>query len=130
LSRGTLGNVALYTADTPFKVVRINSGMFILRRYDSAFWPQYLALVLRSPLIRTQIAALQSGTAQPQLPIREFREFKVPVPPLSEQEQIVSEVDRRLSVVEEVEASVAANLQRAGRLRQAVLQRAFCLNSD
>ncbi len=37
----------------------------------------------------------------------------------------MAEVERRLSVVEEFEAQVAANLQRAARLRQAILQRAF-----
>ena len=49
----------------------------------------------------------------------------IPVPPLPEQHRIVAEVERRLSVVAEVEATVAANLARAGRLRQAVLKRAF-----
>ncbi|MGC9395159.1 MAG: hypothetical protein ACP5J4_09905, partial [Anaerolineae bacterium] len=35
------------------------------------------------------------------------------------------EVERRLSVVAEVEAAVDANLARAERLRQAILKRAF-----
>jgi len=37
-------------------------------------------------------------------------------------------VERKLSVVEELEAVVTANLQRATRLRQSVLQRAFSGN--
>jgi type I restriction enzyme S subunit len=49
----------------------------------------------------------------------------LPLPALSEQQRIVAEVERRLSVVEELEAVVNANLQRAIRLRQAILQRAF-----
>jgi type I restriction enzyme R subunit len=39
--------------------------------------------------------------------------------------RIVAEVERRLSVVEELEAVVTTNLQRATRLRQAILQKAF-----
>ncbi len=35
------------------------------------------------------------------------------------------EVERRLSVVEELESVVSANLQRASRLRQSILQKAF-----
>ena len=49
----------------------------------------------------------------------------VALPPLAEQERIVAEVERRLSVIEEQEAVVAASLQRAARLRQSILERAF-----
>jgi len=49
----------------------------------------------------------------------------IPLPPLAEQAQIVAEVERRLSVIEELEATAEANLTRADRLRQSVLARAF-----
>jgi type I restriction-modification system DNA methylase subunit len=42
-----------------------------------------------------------------------------------EQTRIVAEVERRLSVVEELESVVTANLQRASRLRQSILQKTF-----
>ena len=44
---------------------------------------------------------------------------------LAGQTRIVAEVERRLSVVEELESVVTANLQRASSLRQSILQRAF-----
>lgn len=43
----------------------------------------------------------------------------------AEQKRIVAEVERRPSVVEELEAVVSANLQRPARLRQSILQKAF-----
>ena len=49
----------------------------------------------------------------------------IAVPPLAEQTRIVAEVERRFSVVEELEALVSATLQRASRLRQSILQKAF-----
>ena len=49
----------------------------------------------------------------------------VPIPPAAEQTRIVAEAERRLSIVEELEAVVSASLQRATRLRQSILSRAF-----
>ena len=57
--------------------------------------------------------------------ITKLSAFPVPLPPLAEQQQIVAEVERRLSVIEELEAAVNANLTRADRLRQRILQDAF-----
>ncbi|MHB1423321.1 MAG: restriction endonuclease subunit S [Gemmataceae bacterium] len=51
--------------------------------------------------------------------------FPVPLPPAEEQDHIVAEVERRLSVVDEIEAQIEASLKRASRLRQSILKRAF-----
>lgn len=49
----------------------------------------------------------------------------VPIPSLTEQEQIVSELERYLSVADEAEATIDAELKRAERLRQSILKHAF-----
>ena len=54
-----------------------------------------------------------------------FVSLPIPLPPLAEQTRIVVEVERRLSVVEELDTMVSANLQRAAGLRQSILQKAF-----
>ena len=69
--------------------------------------------------ITTNIAHLSLG----RLATVEF-----PLPPLAEQRRVVAEVDRRFSLVREVEAQVDANLKRAERLRQSILSRAFSWN--
>ena len=43
----------------------------------------------------------------------------------AEQTRIVAEVERRLSVAEELEGLLSVNVQRAVRLRQSALQAAF-----
>lgn len=61
-----------------------------------------------------------ASISQPQVAGLQFQ-----LPPLAEQRRIVAEVERRLSVVEELESVVSSNLQRANRLRQSILQKAF-----
>ncbi len=67
----------------------------------------------------------QTGTQLPHISGDGIQSFPVALPPLAEQTRIVAEVERRLSVVEELESVVSANLQRAVRLRQSILQKAF-----
>lgn len=55
----------------------------------------------------------------------DVRSTPIPLPPSAEQERIVAEVERRVSVVDELETQVEASLKRAERLRQAILKLAF-----
>ncbi len=59
------------------------------------------------------------------LSVNKVGDLPIALPPLAEQTRIVAEVERRLSVVEELESVVSANLQRATRLRQSILHKAF-----
>ena len=68
------------------------------------------------------------GQGRPHLGFEQIRMTVIPLPPLAEQKRIVEEVERRLSVVEELESLVTTNLQRASRLRQSILQKAFTGN--
>ena len=74
---------------------------------------------------RQSLIDLSVGGAQPNISQGVIRAFHFPLAPLAEQRRIVAEVERRLSVVTALETTVAANLKRAARLRQAILKRAF-----
>jgi len=54
-----------------------------------------------------------------------FKTVAIPLPPFAEQLRIVAELERRFTVIEELESVGKANLQRATRLRQSVLAQAF-----
>ena len=77
-------------------------------------------------LVRRQIEKRVKTTAgiykmaQPEL-----ASITIPLPPLAEQSRIVTEVDRRLSLVRGVEAEVNASLKRATNLRQTILRSSF-----
>lgn len=87
-TRGTLGNVAYFDEKVPFENMRINSGMVILRPNLKKIEPRYLYLFLRSNAFLAQVDELRSGSAQPQLPIRDMSRILMPLPPLAEQRSI------------------------------------------
>ena len=68
---------------------------------------------------------MSSGGVQPNLNLGLIKGLSIPIPPLAEQQRIVAEVERRLSVVQQAEATVEASLARAERLRQSILKQAF-----
>jgi type I restriction enzyme S subunit len=76
-------------------------------------------------LVSLDLGRLSDGSNVPQINHKDIDPLPFPLPPLAEQQRIVAEVERRLSVVDELAAMVAANLKRADRLRQAILKRAF-----
>ena len=100
----------------------------ILRfRFAEAVMPQWVLYWLRCEFGKREIQRLSTGNQESMRNIGQdrIRQISISVPPLAEQQRIIAEVERRLSLVEELEAVVNANLQRANRLRQAILQRAF-----
>ncbi len=87
----------------------------------------YLELALNSPPVVEEINRRKSGISDSGISLTHDKigGVPIPLPPLAEQTRIVAEVERRLSVVEELETIVTANIQRATRLRQSILQKAF-----
>ena len=76
-------------------------------------------------LLSIDLAALSDGSNVPQLNHKDIDPLPFPLPPLSEQRAIVSEVKSRLSVADEVEKTITAELKRAEQLRQSILKKAF-----
>jgi type I restriction enzyme, S subunit len=88
--------------------------------------PEFVAAYINSAYGRAWVKSVvtQQG-GQANVNGTKLQALAIPLPPLAVQRRIVAEVDRRLSIVREVEAEVDANLTRAQALREAVLRRAF-----
>jgi type I restriction enzyme S subunit len=76
-SRGTVGNVAFYNEAIIFKHVRINSGMVIMRPKALKESAIFIYSLLRNSETKIAIDNYLSGSAQPQLPIRDI--IKIPI---------------------------------------------------
>ena len=114
-TRGTLGNVAYYSKEVPFEHVRINSGMVILRCNQSKLLPRFLYAFLRSGLFRVQVERMRSGVAQPQLPIRDMKSIRIPIPTLSLQGRLVEVIAAYDDFIENNRRRIAL-LEAAARL--------------
>lgn len=110
-TRGTLGNVAFYSEAVPFDHMRINSGMVTIQAEPDKLRPRYLYYFLKSELFQSQVRALQSGAAQPQLPIRDIKKIKISYPDPTTQDHISDRIGsyddliknnrRRIALLEE-----------------------------
>jgi type I restriction enzyme S subunit len=95
-------------------------------RASPAVLPEYALTVFRSYLHSHRFRQIAKWTVNiAHLGAQRFANLEFSVPPLDEQTRIVAEVERRLSLIEELETAVAANLKRTDRLRQSILKRAF-----
>ncbi len=87
---------------------------------------RYVELYLGSRIGKRRLTAnAKWAVNQASINQRDVQATEIPLPTLERQAQIVAEVDRRLSIVREVEAEVDANRKRARALRQACLATAF-----
>lgn len=94
---------------------------------ESRIAPEYLEVALNSPSVIEAIDRQKAGISESGVSLTHDKlgAVFIPLPPLAEQTQIVAEVARRLSVIDQSEAAVNTNLQRTTGLRNSILQMAF-----
>ena len=111
-SRGTLGNVALYDKHIKYENVRINSGMLIIRPKTKRLSPYFIYALLKSSYMKAAIERFKSGSAQPQLPIKDLQKITFEIP---ESDTVLVALDRQFLAVEE---SISINNNEIGNLKE------------
>jgi len=112
-TRGTVGNVALYSNDIMFENMRINSGMVILRCDNKNIYSKYLYYVLKSKEIQDKIRQIKTGSAQPQLPISILKEIEIRLVNYNTQKKIVR-------ILEQLEKKIELNKQINDNLQELI----------
>lgn len=97
-SRGTLGNIALYDKHIKYENVRINSGMLIIRPKTQRLSPYFIYALLKSTYMKAAIEQFKSGSAQPQLPIKDLQRISFNIPA---SDDVLRDLDRQFIFVEE-----------------------------
>ena len=76
-TRGTVGSIAFYRRNLIHQNVRINSGMVIFRSKNGENEALYYYYLFKSSLLKDRYRSYSSGSAQPQLPIKDLRRINI-----------------------------------------------------
>ena len=71
-------------------------------------------------LAKTRGSAMQNISS-----VRDLKEMKILLPSINEQRQIVNEVERQLTIINEIRESIINNLNRTSNIRHAILKHAY-----
>lgn len=99
-TRGTVGNIGFYSDNVKYNNIRINSGMVIIRPDKNKLVPSFNYYIFRH--LQKDFLTFTTGSAQPQLPIRDLNEIEIVLPPLPEQERIadvLSSLDDKIDLL-------------------------------
>jgi len=120
---GSVGRICLVPKGIIFTLVRsVALVKFDNQKFDSKYF-QYLLL---SPMLQDQIEKGKKATAQANLFLGPIKNLDVIYPSTkNEQNQLVQEIESRLSVCDKIEEGIEQGLQQAEALRQSILKKAF-----
>ena len=124
---GTLGRPTLLTP--PFAYT-LSANVVLVQADGVRLLPEYALIFMDSPKLLSMISRDAKATTQAAYGIKRMRDLEINLPPVELQRKIVTEVDRHLSIIREVEAEVDTNLMRAQSLRQSCLAAAFATNNS
>ncbi len=98
--------------------------MFAMR-FNDAILSKYVYYYLKSPTPEAEIKHLIKGVGTPTIDKKSVRSIRIQFPYYTKQEEIVQQIESRLSVCDQIEQTVDAALQQAEALRQSILKKAF-----
>ncbi len=85
----------------------------------------YLELLFNSPIVFNQARNRVSGSGVPDLHLIEIRDFKIPIPSLDEQAEIVKRVESLFAKADAIETNYQTLKTKIDDLPQAILAKAF-----
>lgn len=118
------GDACLYPDNAPTAIVTADCIRLSLSKIldkSKAFFVHSL----NSKLGRDQILQITKGVAQQKVSLARFSRIALPLPPLSEQLEIVREVDHRLSAADRLETTLERQLLGTRSTRQSLLRDAI-----
>ena len=118
-SRGSIGKIAIVKEGQDFNIM----GNMILIRLPETINRYFTTYYLHSKV--SHIESISRGVAQKGLYLNQIREYELPLPPLPEQQRIVSILDEAFEGIATATANAKKNLANARELFESYLQSIF-----
>lgn len=109
------------TAVVPPEADGLNCGSLMIIRRSDSFHSPWLAHVMNSRVVRSQIEFVQYGAAQEQINIKDAVNFWVPTPPIEEQREIAAVLDEECSRIDRAFDALDAQQHKLREYRQALI---------
>lgn len=103
---------------------RVNQHVAIIRTTNKIV-SKFLSFYLSTPYMQNKINNENYGVTRQALTKSTIENFDIPLPSLPEQQQIVAEIEKRFAVADEMEKAVNEGLEKADKLKQSILKKAF-----
>jgi type I restriction enzyme S subunit len=97
----------------------------IVMRAGELIDPQYLTIVLNSPITTNHVKSLTIGNAAPRINMSAIKKFEISHPILKKQKEIVRRVESLFTMADTVEKQYKDAKDRTKRLTQSILAKAF-----
>jgi type I restriction enzyme S subunit len=110
----------LSVVENPPDMVLVRS-VALIRMMYSYILPDYVSLVLRSPVGQSQIWGNVKQSAQPCLYLHKINALTVSIPPQQEQKRIVAKVDQLMALCDDLEAKLIKGQAKNGKLLEAAV---------
>jgi type I restriction enzyme S subunit len=120
----TLGRITEIPIDALHGI--INQALLRIRLNKKIISNKYFIIMFRSHFFQKRIFLESQGTAMPNLVgLKYLKEINIIIPPLSQQIQIVEEIEKRFSEADNLEKAIDESLVKSETLRQSILKQAF-----
>ncbi|RYX87133.1 restriction endonuclease subunit S [bacterium] len=119
---GSIGRVCRVPKNLKFVMVR---SVALIKLDWNKYSSKYFEYLFQSPFLQKQIEKSKKATAQANLFLGPISNLETIICSSVEQEQIVQEIESRLSVCDKMEETITTSLQQAEALRQSILKKAF-----
>lgn len=122
---GTIGNPTLIINEPDYAIKNV-----ALFKVDESQSSQYLKYYLESPYTIDKMLDDAKGSTQRFVGLGYLRKFPVPIPPLSEQKQIVAILDKAFTVIDQAKANIKKNIANTKELFHSKLNDIFSQKGD